>query len=134
MGQAAIYAYFATMVSFAEQRVADLELKKDQTYARLDEYYRDKAEHNGQKITEPQVKAKINGDEEYEASYKELQQAKYDLGVLKSIAKALEQRADMLVSLGSHLRHEANMTGMNIRDDVYSKAVDDAKQAIKSRK
>jgi hypothetical protein len=131
--QAAVYAYFSSMMNYVEKQMSNMDLKLDQVSARLDEFYRQQLERNDKKYTEAVVKSLVVRDDEYKAAYEASHIAKYDYGVLKSLARALEQRADMLISLGSHLRHEADMAGLSIRETKYTQAVDDAKQAIKNR-
>jgi hypothetical protein len=38
--------------------------------------------------------------------------------VMKSLTKAMEMKAEMLISLGAHHRAEYNQTGMHMSEDV----------------
>jgi len=135
--QSAVYAYFSTLAAAAEDRMRKAEFKKEQEYARSDTWYRKEAENNNQKLTEPMVKAKIIMDEDYTQAVEEENTAIYEFKVLKAIVSAMEQRSNMLISLGSHVRHESSMTGMNIRDGRESDidaAVKGVKSVIQSRR
>lgn len=132
MRQAALYAYFSTLLSTADMKANSVDLMKDQAYAEADLYYREDADKNGRKITEPQVKSTVTIDEAYAKACERDIQMRYDVSILKSIVKALEQRAEMLISLGAHLRHEADMTGMNIRETAFEKSVDDVKAVLRA--
>jgi len=131
--QASLYAYFAQLSAFADHSVMIKDLSRDQEYARADEACRAELERNNKKYTEAVVKSMILQDVDYDKAYKRHAQAVYDASLLKSIVRALEQRANMLISLGSHLRHEDSMTGMNIRERQFTDSVENAKKIMKDR-
>jgi hypothetical protein len=43
-------------------------------------------------------------------------------------------RADMLISMGAHLRQEYDMTGMTIREQSMDKQLENVKKAIGRKK
>jgi hypothetical protein len=49
--------------------------------------------------------------------------------LLQIVVRAFATRADMLQSMGAHLRHEADMDGLSVRDSV-SKASRQARRAM----
>jgi len=132
--QAAVYAFFGALAAKADFDAALIGLSKDQEMAKADDSFRAELERDGKKYTEPVIKAMIATDEEcVKLSESELS-AKYDTKILKAVCTALEMRANMLVSLGSHLRHEMDQMGMNIKRRELDSAVDDAKKAMRSRR
>ena len=137
--QAGLYAYFATQMAHAEYTLARAVISKDEEYARTDEILRDELaeefEEAGKKLTkltEAVVKAAILQDEDYLSSADVEATAKKDYRLLRVICQALEMRATMLQSLGAHLRHELDMTGMNIRKSSYQSSVDNVSNVRKA--
>jgi len=132
--QAGLYAYFAVQMAHAEYAHARAIVTKDKEYAVADDYYRDELAKDfagtGKKITEAVVKAAIIQDEDYQDAVSEESAAKLSYRLLRTICEALEMRATMLQSVGAHLRHELDMTGMNIRDRKYQSAISDVKKTI----
>jgi hypothetical protein len=114
--QPALYAYFGMLVGMAEKRVADLDLKKDQAFADADEFYREEFEKAGKKVTEAVIKNEVHRDEAYIKAYKLHAEAESQLTILKNFLKALDQRAQMLISSGAQTRHEIGMTNMTINE------------------
>ena len=140
MQQAASYAYFATLGAAAEKKVAKLDMQKDQEYAAADEEYRkeldEKVDAAGKpvKYTEAVVKSMILQDEDYSKMLDGLESAKYQLNLIKAITRAFEQKAQMLQSLGSHLRFEWSMQGMHTNDSEVNSAVQSVKEKLQERK
>lgn len=132
--QPTLYGFFATAMAAAEDQMNRAEYMKEQEYAAADDAARRTMDLNGQKYTETVIRNMAQMDEQYAEIVEKELQAKYDYKILKSIVNALEQRANMLISVGSHLRHEANMTGMNIRENAALDISTDVKNAIKSRR
>jgi hypothetical protein len=136
--QASMYAFFATATAEADRHFAMQSLLYDQEAADADESYRKQLDDAGTKYTEAVIKSMIVRDEDCIKVRNAKEDAEYELNILKAIVKAFEQRAMMLQSLGSHLRHEYEMQGMNIREEaaekVISKATDEVKTAIKRRR
>jgi hypothetical protein len=132
--QASLYGYFATMAVKAEHRASILAMKREQEYALADQEYREELEEQGKKSTEPMIKNLVMSDENYAKVLEQEYVAKYDYDIIKAVTKAMEQRAQMLISLGNFMRHEYEMTDMKIRERQLNNAVDDVKSAIKRRR
>lgn len=133
MRQPALYAYFATLQANAEKRLLDAKANTKKEYALADLAAREELSLNSQKYTESVISAMIQADERYVNAVSEENLAEYDAKLLKAICYALEQRANMLISLGSQIRHEANMTGMSVKDVQLDNAIQNAKNVMKSR-
>jgi hypothetical protein len=132
--QASLYAFFATIQADAERELAHTALEKEQEYASADEYHRRSLEKKEQKYTEAVIRSLVMRDEDYEKAYNAYALAQQEVDILKAIVRALQMRAEMLISLGAQLRQEYSMTGMNVRDNAYKAAIDDAKKALKSKR
>lgn len=110
--QPSTYAYFAALAEFA---VADVEQKKLQfsvMEANLDSSKR--LELKDQKVTEAVIRSAIIKDSKYQVLSEELIEAQRQLGILKSLVRALEQRKDMLIQLGSMKRQEMMLSDFGI--------------------
>jgi hypothetical protein len=131
--QSALYARFAVMHAEADAVVGKTQAARDEEYAAADDHYRHDMDRNGEKYTEAKVKAFIELDENYRKAVDDYIQADYICRKVKAIVRALEMRAEMLVSMGAHLRHEMNMTDMNIRDARYAKIVGNLEQEARAQ-
>ena len=112
MKQPSTYAYFAALSEFA---VADVESKKlsfSVMEANLDSQKR--LELKETKVTEAVIKSAIVKDKKYQLMAEELIEAERQLGILKALVKALEQRKDMLIQLGSTKRLEMVLSDFGI--------------------
>lgn len=125
MDQPAKYAYWATVASQAQQLVdkKKLEVDRQEEYLKktlvgeLDEEVRQELEMNGERITESKVTNNIYIHPRYSDNLNVLYDLKQELLDLQgkyaalNIAKdAMNQRKDMLISLGAQMRNEnANM-------------------------
>ena len=110
--QPSTYAYFAALAEFA---VADVEHKKlsfSVLEANLDTQKR--LELKETKVTEAVVRSAIIKDQKYQGASTELIEAERQLGILKALVKALEQRKDMLIQLGSMKRQELSLHDFGI--------------------
>lgn len=136
--QASMYAFFAVLAANADKVLAMKTLLCDQEYATADGYHRNQMDLDGKKFTEAVVKSMVVRDEEYCKTLEDKENASYDLDIIKAVVRAFEQRAMMLQSLGSYLRHEYDMQGMNIRERnaelTAEKSVEDVKNAIERRR
>lgn len=128
--QAGLYAYFAVQMAHAEATLARAIVSKDEEYAEADEFARNDLADSPGRVTEAMVRSWILQDENYQACAMKEIDAKRNYRLLRAICQALEMRATMLQSLGAHLRHEMDMTGMNIRERQYRAMVNDVKEAI----
>ncbi len=113
--QPAAYAYLATLSAQVEAEYLDAKRTAERVYAETDSNVRGLLTSQGTKFTESGVKALIEQSESYRAAVDNETQARAQMLVLKAIITAMEQRAQMLISLGAHLRMEADMTGMSIK-------------------
>ncbi len=114
--QPSLYAYIAMLAARAEACWLDAKVDKERVYATTDKAVRRSLSASGDKVTEPMVKAGILGRKKYrEAIEYEIQCHEQHL-IMKALTKAMDQRAQMLISLGAHLRAEADQAGMLIRD------------------
>jgi len=112
--QASLYAYYGTLYNEADRALMKSDAYKDSLYAELDLEYR--KELQDEKATEGRIKSMVISDADYEKSVTQVTYCTYRKGVLKTIMDALKMRADMLVSMGAHLRAEYDQTGMVIRN------------------
>lgn len=134
LNQASIYGYFAILQAEAERRVSITDMEKDQYYADTDLYMRKKSELAEKKPTEPQIKSMVLMDQDYQDALDRHAQAQEDLSTIKAIVNALKMRADMLISLGAHLRQEYSMTGMTVNQLEQDRAVDEVKEKLRARR
>lgn len=130
--QAALYGRFAYLLAKADYENSMASSYKDREYARCDLEAREYYDSQGMKSTEGLIKSKVLTMEDYEVSVDEADDAYGSYKVLRAIVDALKMKADMLVSLGAHLRAEYSQTGMNIRE--YDANIDKVKEALKKSK
>jgi len=132
--QASLYAFFAALAATAEKKAADADFLKDQEYAQADQASREDLEEQSIKYTEAVIKSMVVTDAGYTKRVRNHIIAEYDYRLLKALASALEQRANMLISLGAYLRHELDQTAMNIKRAQTDGAVEEAKRLMRERK
>ena len=132
--QAAQYAWLATLAVEAESDMVRKAAMREREYANIDLDFRDEMRASGEKCTEGMIRAVVTTDEDYMAAVEAENAAKYQYQLLKMLVRAMEQRANMLISLGAYLRHEESMTGMKIRERAMRIAVDEAKSSIRNRR
>lgn len=124
--QPSLYAYVAMIEAQVESLWYSAKRDTARAKAEADKRIRDKARAMDEKITEAVVANRmlldddVKNAEDSEAAYH------YQYLVMKSIVASMDQRAQMLISLGAHLRAEADQTGMLIRD--AKTRLDSAKQ------
>lgn len=133
--QASLYAYFATLQAKVERDVVAESIKKDQEYASADEHWRQWYTEREKKYTEAVIRSDVIRDEDYMIAEDSYNMAVHDLNIVKALVRALQQRAEMLISMGAHLRQEYSMTGMTIKQHEHETAVKKAKETLaKSRR
>lgn len=132
--QASIYGFFAAIMSAAEDIANREEFNKDQEYAACDADARERMERNGLKYTENVIRGMIFQYESYQKAVSRAFKTQYDYKIIKALVRGLEQRAEMLISLGSHLRHESDMTGMTIKDREIDNMSKQVKQSLRNRR
>lgn len=133
MQQASMYAYFAVAQVDAEYNANMVELDKDQEEAQADSEFRTQLEITGKKYTEAVIKGLIVQDEAVSKKIRNLNGVRYQQKLLKAVCSALEMRAQMLQSLGSHLRHEYEQTGLTTKESQLHTAIDNVKKIAGKR-
>jgi len=104
--QPSVYAWFAALSEIAAAQVERIKFDLSVTRAKLDSIKRAELAAEGKKITESMVEAAIITDGKIMALTEELIDGGRQLGILKAIVRALDQRKDMLIQLGSTKRQE----------------------------
>lgn len=132
--QASVYGYFAALLAMAEDAAAGAVVAREQQEASSSLYWRTDAQNNGSKITEGNIQAMVTADEDVQKAVDRELKTKLDAKLLKSIVGALEQRANMLVSMGAMMRHEMDMTSMRINQSKFDETVEEVKQLLTARK
>ncbi|MFA5035633.1 MAG: hypothetical protein WC479_00450 [Candidatus Izemoplasmatales bacterium] len=132
--QASMYGFFAILAAEADRISALKSMLYDQETAQADESYRQQLELDGKKYTEAVVRSMVIRDEECVKALTAKEDADYDLNILKAIVRAFEQRAMMLQSLGSQLRHEYDMQGMHTKESDLEQATEKLKSTITRRR
>jgi hypothetical protein len=112
--QAAMYAHWSRLQAQAEAMVNTLANEKDLEYAAADSEYRQQLISRGEKFTEKVIEGLVLRDDDYQQVVEAWLKAKELYQTLRGVTYAFSMRADMLVSLGAHLRAEATMAGMHI--------------------
>jgi hypothetical protein len=130
--QPSLYAFFAIQLAEADRLVKVAQQALDQEYAAADSHYRKQYQVLEQKYTEAVIDGDVKQDEDYNKAVDVLQKAQHNKAKIKAIVDALKMRAEMLVSLGAHLRHEGDMTGMSIRQ--VDATVDKAKRILDKKR
>ena len=112
--QPSLYAWFATLCEFASAEVETKKMNLSIDRANLDAEKRAALLSATKKPTEAMVGSAIDVDERYVTAQKALIEAKRQYGILKGIVKALEQRKDMLIQVGSTKRQELNLNEFSV--------------------
>lgn len=114
--QPSLYAYVATLAARVEAEWLDSKTSRERVYASTDKEVRKDLRLSEIKATEPLVKAEVLLRRGYvEAQDYEIECREQFL-IMQAIVRTLDMRAQMLISLGAHLRAEAEQTGMLIKD------------------
>ncbi|HKZ40026.1 MAG TPA: hypothetical protein VJ044_03640 [Candidatus Hodarchaeales archaeon] len=129
--QASLFAYFSVLSAKSERNLSVSKLASEREYAVADQQIREDLVGKDVKATESMIKQLISADEEYCALQDTVVAAEYERDLLKAIARSLEMRANMLISLGALRRHEIDMTDMSIRRASFDKTVDDTKESLR---
>jgi len=129
--QAALYGWIGHLTAKAEYSASIAKHQTEIEYAAADDNARFQMDAAGEKTTEGKVKAAIDLDEQYIAAKQEENRLWKEYKVLRSLSDAMRMRADMLISMGAHLRAEQEMTGMKINTDKWDRTVDNLKKTIK---
>lgn len=132
--QAALYAHYATLLADADEVLSNADISKDEEYSTADLEWRLEMAEAGEKVTEGKITALVRSDETVVKAMAALVEAQHNRDTLRAVVRALEMRADMLVSLGAHLRHEMEMTGMTISQRRQDDDMNSTKEALRRRK
>lgn len=114
--QPSLYAYIAMMAANAEALYGAAKAGTERTKARTDRDIRKRAKAIDEKVTENVVFNRVLMDDDVEEAEETEMAYRYQYLVLKALTNAMDQRAQMLISLGAHLRAEAEQTGMLVRE------------------
>jgi hypothetical protein len=106
--QPSLYAFYAVMYEAAESELADRKFALETLEAVLDEHVRAEAATAGTKVTETMIANRIRLNEDYQNAVIALNQAKAQSGKLRAIKEAFVHRKDMLVTLASNMRAQAD--------------------------
>lgn len=113
--QPSLFEYVAMLAADAESLWRESKRLTEEVYAETDAIVRDEFDNRGERTTEKRVESEVQGRRGYrEAVRFELMCHKQHL-IMRVLQQSLEMRADMLISLGAHLRAEAQQTGMLIK-------------------
>ena len=132
--QASIFGYFSIQLAEAERILSKVKTEAEQEYSAADEHYRKMYNELEQKYTEAVIKSDVVRDLDYNKVLDRQRNLERNVSILKSIVNALKMKADMLISMGAHLRQEYDMTGMSIRQQKMDEAVEEVKSTLKMRK
>jgi hypothetical protein len=119
--QPSLYAWFATLCEFASAEVETQKMTLSILRANLDAEKRTELAESGKKPTENMVNSAIIIDPKHQGAETALIEAKRQYGILKGIVKALEQRKDMLIQVGSTKRQELSLNDFGINLDKVRK-------------
>lgn len=118
--QAARYGYFAVLTVQAEEiwLVAKREREQEESIAFGE--YKSNEEYipvGGRTVSDALANSLLKADETCVKARDTEIQAQVEYHLMRDLAKAFEQRANMLQSMGSHARHEAQMDGMHTAEN-----------------
>lgn len=145
--QPAKFAFWATLCVQAKSKVdaKKIELDKHEEYwkkqlcGELDGKVRMEMEVNGEKITESKVTAAIPQHPDYQAAAEhyyelktELAELQADWAALEVAKEALNQRKEMLISLGAHIRMEVNNLDLTLKEKASEVVGSRKRKAIKT--
>lgn len=114
--QASKYAYVAMLAAQTESLYNGAKRGLERTKARIDKEVREKARLHDEKVTETVVFNRVLMSDEVEEAEDVESSYRYQYLMLRAVTSAMEMRAQMLISLGAHLRAESEQTGMLIKD------------------
>ena len=106
--QAGKFAWWASLAESAKEIEERLALNQERVEGEADSRARRKLELDGVKVTEGSVKSMMKTDEKLMTASLAYNRAKKNAATLKQVVKAFEQRKEMLISLGAHIRDGHN--------------------------
>lgn len=106
--QPSLYAFYAVMHEAADAELAERKLTLETVEAIVDEKIRGEFTTSGTKATEALIANKVRLNDEYQAAVISYNEAKAQVGKLRAIRDAFVHRKDMLVTLASNMRVQAD--------------------------
>ena len=106
--QPSLYAFYAVMQEAAESELAECKLAVETIEAALDDRLRSEALAASSKLTETQLANKIRLNDDFLNATVAYNKAKRQAGMLRAIKEAFVHRKDMLVTLASNMRAQAD--------------------------
>jgi hypothetical protein len=110
------FAWWATVVELARDKVARTKYQLDRIYALKDHAVRLELTNAKAKMTEKIVENSVVTSQEYQEVMFNLLEAKKQLGLAMAGKEALTQRKDMLISLGANMRAEGSSNLSILKD------------------
>lgn len=154
--QPAKFAYWATVYAQAQAlvRQKEVEVSQYEEYMRktlvgkLDSKVRQQIEMDGGKVTEGKVTSGIYAHPEYEEAQEHLSELREELINLRASAdmlyaarEAMNQRKDMLISLGAQLRQEGSNSAVMVRGSRFTSdnvnidsEIDQLKETVRTKR
>jgi len=120
--QPSFYAYYAVLAELADEALSEAKLALEMTESSLDAEVREEMTRVGTKTTETAIRGKIVLKESYVAAVSLVNSLKKDVGILKAIKEAFNHRKDMLVTLASNMRAQADPE-IFIKKQEYSRSL-----------
>jgi len=106
LNQATLVSWFGTVLAEAIASYEELKDRKERVHASVYLREKDNADKSGAKVTEAKLSSLVLVDDEYEKVQKEYNIMGKQVGILKSLARSLEHRRDMLIQLSANIRKE----------------------------
>lgn len=104
--QPSYFAWYAVLSEIAQAEMAEAKSTLEMSEALLDEQIRKNA--GGDKVTETMIKNKIRLDPTYQAAQDNFATARKNVGILGAIKESFYHRKDILISLASNMRVQAD--------------------------
>lgn len=118
--QAARYVYFAVLADHAGMVWRTMQDVRKQAEAEAFVDYKNDLQYippGSRVVSDGLANTLVQSDDACIEARKDEVTAQHTYHLMLSLARAFEQRANMLQSMGTHLRHEADMDGMAVRND-----------------
>lgn len=116
--QASLMAYVGHLVAEAESDYTMAKVDREILEAELDATCREILDKQSVKYTETKIRGMVTIDEGRIKAVEEESAALEQYKKLRSLADAVRQRGDMLISLGALVRAEADLTGATIKQTL----------------
>jgi hypothetical protein len=129
--QSATYGYVGMLQASSEKYNVTCKRNMEVGYAAADERVRADYKERGVKYTEAVVKAGVEQSRAYQALVDDYDDSTFAVKIIKMLISALEMKANMLISLGALIRSEIGMTGMYIKEEAYTKNVEENINTLK---